>query len=129
MTKKNIIICVVIILLAVIAGGMYMREQKVKDAKAEETAFWEKQKPRIELYFRYNYNDVKTFTYTGTGQNPMGISIKGYINDNPEYEFSADIIDGKEEFNGTVSVSKELRNDLAKQSTHKNVDEILEEQK
>ena len=128
MSKKSIIIGVLVILLAVIAGGMYMQNQKVEKAEAEEAAFWEKQKPRIELFFRYNFNDVKSFTYTKTGQTPMGIYIDGYINDNPDYRFSADVLGVEDQFNGNVSFSKELREDLGKQGTKKDVDEILEEQ-
>jgi hypothetical protein len=129
MKKKSIIIGIVIILLAVVAGGMYMRDQKEKEVKAEESAFWEKQKPRIELYFQYNFKDVKTFTYTKTGQTPMGIYIEGYINDNPKYDFSANVLGGEEKFNGDVSYSKNLLEDLGKYSVNKNVEEILKEQK
>ena len=128
MRKKSIIIGIIIILLAVIVGNIYVQDQKEKETKAEEAAFWEKQKPRIELFFRYNFNDVKSFTYTKTGQTPMGIYIDGYINDNPGYRFSADVLGIEDQFNGSVSFSKELREDLGKQGTKKDVDEILEEQ-
>ena len=128
MRKKSIIIGIIIILLAVIVGNIYVQDQKEKETKAEEAAFWEKQKPRIELFFRYNFNDVKSFTYTKTGQTPMGIYIDGYINDNPDYRFSADVLGVEDQFNGSVSFSKELREDLGKQGTKKDVDEILEEQ-
>ena len=58
----------------------------------------------------------------------MGIYIDGYINDNPDYRFSADVLGVEDQFNGNVSFSKELREDLGKQGTKKDVDEILEEQ-
>lgn len=129
MKKKSIIIGSIVILLAVIAGGMYMQKQKVEKAEAEEATFWEKQKPRIELFFRYNFKDVKNITYTETGRTPMGVYIDGYLNDNPKYRFSADVLGDEDEFNGSVSFSKEVREDLVKPGIEKDVDEILKEQK
>ena len=72
--KRKWIIAIVIILILV--GGYKIVEKK----KIDE--YVERQKPRIEKYLKYNYDNIDSITITGTSKNPMGgFSIKGYIND------------------------------------------------
>lgn len=60
--------------------------------KHEEEAFWAKQKSRIELFYTYNYQGIKNFTYTDTKKLPTGTTvISGYVNDNPSLSFEADV--------------------------------------
>ena len=130
MNKKLLVtLLIAITLLAGIGSGVYMAKQKEEKAEAAEKAFWEKQKPRIELYFRYNYEGIKSFTYTGTEESPMGISIDGYVNDNPKHDFSAFVSGYESEFNYTVSYSEEFSEAYEVGKESKNVNEILEEQK
>lgn len=104
-TKYKIIIPVLtIILLAIIVGG-YLMHQKNK----EQEAFITKQKPYIELFYTYNYQSIKNFTYTDTKKLPTGTTvISGYVNDNPSLSFEADVPSGMF-FESQGTVSKDLR--------------------
>lgn len=51
--------------------------------KHQEKKLMAEQKPRIEKFLAYNFNNIDSITLTGTHTNPTGIThIEGYINDN-----------------------------------------------
>ena len=133
MNKKVVIIMfIAIIVLAGIGGGVYMAKQKEeKEQAAEEVKkdFWEKQKPRIELYFRHNFERINSFDYTDTDESPMGVSIYGYVNGNPEHEFAAYVSGYESEFNYMVAVTEEFSKVYKGVEDKKNVDEIIKAQK
>ncbi len=123
--KKPIIIRLIIIVVIIAGiGGVYLY-MKHKNEVTEEK-FWESQKPRIELFFRYNFEGIHSFHYTKTNKSPMGISIKGYVNGDPDLYFTADVAGYESEFNGLSSNSQKLGK-LRKHSPTKSVDEILKE--
>ena len=104
---------------------LYTNHQNKELARAE---FWEKQKPRIETFFRYNYKNIETFHYTGTSQDPMGISIEGYVNGDKELHFTATVAGYETQFNDNSIVSEELGRLSKEPGTYKTVDEIENEQ-
>lgn len=97
----------------------------------EKKAVLEKQKSRIELFYKYNYEGIKKVTFTDIHTIPMGTYIiEGYVNDDPNLKFDADIDPGTN-FEGEGAESEKLGN-LAKkdyQFKTKSVSEILKEQK
>lgn len=99
--KKLIIISIIpLIILCIILGGYLYMEHQEKELMAE-------QKPRIEKFFAYNFNNIDSITLTGTYTNPTGIThIQGYINDNKKLWIDA-AMDGK---NGVevVNVAEEI---------------------
>jgi len=61
--------------------------------KNAEEAYMIEQKPRIEKYLNYNYNNIDSVTLTGTKKNPMGgFSIKGYINDDKNLTITVPVL-------------------------------------
>ncbi|WP_088839405.1 DUF1433 domain-containing protein, partial [Listeria sp. ILCC792] len=63
--------------------------------KHQEKELMQEQKPRIEKYLSYNYNNINTITLTNVYTNPTGvIHIKGYINNNKKLKIDAPL-DGK----------------------------------
>jgi len=76
LSKKKISLSILIIGILILLGGCKNME------KAEQETYMLEQKPRIEKFLTYNYNNINSVTLTGTKKNPMGgFSIKGYIND------------------------------------------------
>ncbi|MBM5607811.1 DUF1433 domain-containing protein [Listeria ivanovii] len=75
-------------------------EHQEKDLMAE-------QKPRIEKYLNYNYNNIESVTLTETYTNPTGVThIKGYINNNKKLKIDAplDGINGVEVVDTTTYI-------------------------
>lgn len=124
MKKKSFVRLIIIAVIIAGIGGVYLY-MKHKDEVAKEK-FLETQKPRIETYFRYNYKDIHSFHYKEITENPMGIMIDGYVNENPDLYFSAVVAGYQSEFNDYVIVSDEL-GQLEKAYKDKSVDEILKE--
>ncbi|WP_077913193.1 DUF1433 domain-containing protein [Listeria floridensis] len=50
--------------------------------KNQEKELIQEQKPRIEKFLNYNFNNIKSISLTNTYTNPTGVvHIEGYIND------------------------------------------------
>lgn len=61
-----------------------MEKQKIE-------AYVDKQKPRIEKYLNYHYNNIESVTITGIEKNPMGgFFINGYINNDKNLSIYAE---------------------------------------
>lgn len=74
--KKYIWLSILILTIVLAFGGCKSMEE------SEMNYYMKEQKPRIEKFLKYNYNNIDSVTLTGTKKNPMGgFSIKGYIND------------------------------------------------
>lgn len=97
----------------------------------EKEIILEKQKPRIELYYKYNYKGIENFTYTDFHTIPTGAYvIEGYVNNDPELDFTA-MFDPGTNFESEGSESDKLGNLAKPEYTNqtKTVSEILKEQK
>lgn len=97
----------------------------------EKEAILEKQKSRIELFYKYNYEGIKKITYTDIHTIPTGTYvIEGYVNDDPELKFDADV-DPDTNFESSGATSDELDRLVKKEYRFKvkKVSKILEEQK
>lgn len=58
--------------------------------KISQEEYMKEQKPRIEKFLKYHYNNIDSITLTGTQNNPMGgFFIKGYINGDKDLTISA----------------------------------------
>lgn len=98
-TKTKIIIASIgILLLLTITGGALIVKQEV--TKKENAALeadkklMAEEKPRIEKYLVYNYENIKSVTLTKVDHNPTGIPhILGYVNGDKELSFDAGIYD------------------------------------
>ncbi|AJI14488.1 hypothetical protein BG07_5732 (plasmid) [Bacillus pseudomycoides] len=88
------IMILIVSAMVIIAGGYFTMEylnQKEKE-QVQEEKFWKAQKIRVEKYIRYNVKNVKSITFTEHKVNPMGIpTLSGYINDDEELDFTANI--------------------------------------
>lgn len=106
-----------------------MKEQHEKKENKQEEAIQhiiKEEKPRIEKYLKYNYKNVKEVKITKVDQTPMGtIYLDGYINQNKELDFSADIYESH--VNKSIDVSEKLAK-LAKYEKDKSVTEIENEE-
>ncbi|MGX7419180.1 DUF1433 domain-containing protein [Carnobacterium gallinarum] len=95
----------------------------------QEKELMETEKPRIEKYLKYNYQNIKTVTLTEVIVNPTGVPhIQGYVNDNKEMSFDAGIYD--EHFEGALNVTGDgplHRTRYAVENGIKNVSDIEEE--
>ncbi|MGX7418261.1 DUF1433 domain-containing protein [Carnobacterium gallinarum] len=79
--------------------------------------------PRIEKYLKYNYEGIETITFEKVIVSPMGIpSINGYVNDDKEKTFSADIYD--QHFEGDIITSNLTETDENFKNGAKNVSDI-----
>ena len=120
--KKSVIILSII---CIIAGGYFTMEYLKQ--KEEEEKFWKVQEVRVEKYIRYNIQDVKSITFTEKSVSPMGVpSIEGYINDDKELWFNANI-NTTENFEDKFSRSGELGKLI--KDPEKSVSEIEKEEK
>lgn len=123
--KRNLIVLTVLLVLIIIAlGGVWMHNKNV-----EEEAYWDKQKERITLFLKYNYEGVDKITFEDTYKLPTGtVGIDGYVNDDKELDFSADIDSGMN-FEAGGSTSAKLA-DMSKKEYRvkkKTVSDILKD--
>ncbi|WP_240616072.1 DUF1433 domain-containing protein [Listeria kieliensis] len=80
--KKTLKSILIIVLLVSLGGYLYMKHQ--------EKELMQEQKPRIEKFLNYNYNNIESVTLTGTYTNPTGVThIEGYLNNNKKLEIDA----------------------------------------
>ncbi|AIK35337.1 hypothetical protein DJ92_5648 (plasmid) [Bacillus pseudomycoides] len=123
------IMILIVSAMVIIAGGYFTMEylnQKEKE-QVQEEKFWKAQKIRVEKYIRYNVKNVKSITFTEHKVNPMGIpTLSGYINDDEELDFTANISTTKD-FENKFTRSGKL-DDMVKKPA-KSVSEIEKEEK
>lgn len=93
----------VAILLVISIGGYYMYQKG-----QQENALWDKQKPRIEKFYKYNYQRVESITFgkSYTFPNKTNV-IEGYINNDKDLSFKA-YVDPGTNFESEGTVSKDL---------------------
>ncbi|MGK0552757.1 DUF1433 domain-containing protein [Enterococcus faecalis] len=119
--KKKILLSLLMIILGVIGLNYYNYNN-----------YLNKQKERIELFFKYNYNNIDSLTFTKVDKTPMGALVfYGYFNKDKNNNFSADIMPYQEEFDGNISIDGKF-DDLNFKFGDKNivsVSEILKIQK
>ncbi|MBM5607812.1 DUF1433 domain-containing protein [Listeria ivanovii] len=100
--------------------------------KHQEKELMQEQKPRIEKFLHYNFNNINNITLTTTYINPTGVThIEGYVNDDKTLTIDAPVDkNGVEIVNGTGS--NRLYDDYLKkefQEKAKNVTDIEREEK
>lgn len=120
--KKTFIITM--ILLIIITGGwLIMNENKKKDLLTSES-------PRIEKYLKYNYENIKSVTFTKVVATPMGVPhIQGYVNNNEDMSFNAGIYEKHFETALDSTGSEPLtRTDYSFENGFKSVSEIESEE-
>lgn len=126
--RKEHKIFIVVLLLAIITGGYFMHQAKIKD---QEHAFWGKQKPRIEKFYKYNYKDVHSVDFGKTYILPTKTHvIEGYINGDKSLSFSSSVDPGTDfEAQGTGSAALEEHIKEEYQFQSKTVSQIEKEEK
>ncbi|MHC5251544.1 DUF1433 domain-containing protein [Listeria kieliensis] len=88
--------------------------------KHQKQELMQEQKPRIEKYLNYNFNNIKSVTLTDTYTNPTGVThIKGYVNGDEKLTIDAPLSSkhGVE----VVDTSDELFDDYLKEKYRFNV--------
>lgn len=119
--KRNLVI--LILLVIILIGGYKFMEKKKIDT------YVDKQKPRIEKYLNYHYDNIESVTITGTKKNPMGgFFINGYVNNDKNLSIYAE---------GSVGTDIEYVSGLNytfykkynKSNNNKSVSEIEEEER
>ncbi|MBC1920350.1 DUF1433 domain-containing protein [Listeria booriae] len=96
MKKKTLVISAISIILIIAGGALFMKYQ---NDKQKEQAFWDEQKPRIELFFKYNFNDITSVTFDDDSQvvNPTGVPhMSGYLNGDKSLWFDASVGNGQQ---------------------------------
>ncbi|OJG67679.1 hypothetical protein RV09_GL002448 [Enterococcus moraviensis] len=86
-----------------------------------------KQKERIELFFKYNYNNIDSLTFTETKKNPMGsLDFYGYFNSDKSNSFIGSVMPYQKEFerNNVMDGAFSRKNDKFKGRKTYTVSEI-----
>lgn len=92
---KKIVIFILITIFIITGGWLIMKA-------IQEKEFIKVEGPRIEKFLKYNYEGIETVTFIDTKVSPMGVPyVEGYVNDNKDMSFSADIY--KEHFETALS--------------------------
>lgn len=125
MNKKWIILVGIIIIL--IGGYKIMEKQKIN-------AYVERQKPRIEKYLKYNYNNVESVIISNNiEKNPMGgFFIDGYINNDPNIDISVAVSSYPNDIEYVSDINGDFYDKYKKENLKgksKSVSEIIEEEK
>jgi hypothetical protein len=77
--------------------------------------YMEKQKDRIELFFKYNYDNIDSLTFTETKKNPMGsLDFYGYFNSDKTNSFIGSVMPYQKEFEGNVVINGAFDKENAK---------------
>lgn len=86
--------------------------------------------PRVEKFMKYNFEGIKKITIKSLEETPMGgYFLNGYINDDKDLDFSADI---GTKFEKNISYSEELipkKKDSNGVEILKDIEDIEEEEK
>lgn len=74
-----------------------------------------KQEERIETFFKYNYNNIDSLTFTETKKNPTGsLNFYGYFNNDKENDFIGKIMPSQKEFERNNAMSSSFARENAK---------------
>jgi len=112
---------IIIILLFIITGGWLILKA------VQETKFLNEEKPRIEKYLKYNYENIETVTFTEVKIHPTGVPhIIGYVNGDESTYFDAGIYN--KHFEGDISTSNISMTDDNFDNGAKNVSDIEKEE-
>nr|WP_246369343.1 DUF1433 domain-containing protein [Listeria rustica] len=108
MQTKIILASIGILLLFSITGGvLFVKHEINKREEAREEAdnkLIAEEKPRIEKYLKYNYENIDSVTVTEVVHNPTGIPhIMGYVNGDKKLSFDAGVYD--ERFEGALDAT------------------------
>lgn len=110
MQTKIILASIGVLLLFSITGGvLFVKHEIHKREVVQETAddkLIAEEKPRIEKYLKYNYENIDTVTITHVKYNPTGIPhLRGYVNGDKELAFDAGIYD--EHFETALNITSD----------------------
>lgn len=118
--KKYVII--ILITTIIITGGWFILKEIQKKNFLKEEA------PRIEKYLKYNYENIKSVTFTEVKVYPTGVPhIIGYVNDDKSTYFNAGIYNSH--FEQSLSTKNISETDAAFNNGAKSVSEIENEEK
>lgn len=68
--------------------------------------YMNKQKERIELFFKHNYNNIESITFTETKKNPTGsLNFHGYFNEDKKSNFISKIMPYQKEFESEIIIN------------------------
>lgn len=97
---KKISIIITILFLIITGGWLILKA-------IQETKLLQEEKPSIEKYLKYNYENIETVTLTEVKVNPTGVPhILGYVNNNTAMTFDAGIYN--DHFEGDLSSIGEI---------------------
>lgn len=117
--KKTFII--ITILLFIITGGWLILKA------IQETKLLQTEKPRIEKYLKYNYENIESVSFTEVKTNPTGVQhIIGYVNNDKETYFNAGIYNNN--FEGDIVTQNLRETDENVKNGAKNVSDIEKEE-
>ncbi len=116
--KRYVLITILIIFVFMVVCGYISHKNKKEH-------YIQTQEKRIDLYFKYNLKDYHSMHVTSFKKNPMGgYFIKGYINNDKNYDFDATIFSSHStQFKGDIGyddktlgklfISDDPKNDLS----------------
>ncbi|PHK49329.1 DUF1433 domain-containing protein [Staphylococcus edaphicus] len=128
MRNKNKIFIFIFIIVILLLVGLYLSHKNKKDT------YFETQKDRIDLYFKYNLKDYYTLKITKFEQNPMGgFFVDGYINNDKRYDFEAFVSSAdNHQFTGDIGYNPKVFGKLFKHDNPKDrikLNEIIKKEK
>ncbi|UEX90209.1 DUF1433 domain-containing protein [Staphylococcus ratti] len=130
MSKKHIVLSIIIVILIIIGGVYFKMKHDEKERIKQE--YYKEQQERITLYLKYNTkepNTIKSVHFTNIENSPMGnIFIEGYINNDPKATFSTlQTPEDRFQFEGDLTTSPPISNSLNPAHKMKSPDEIKKE--
>lgn len=118
--KKFLFVFITTILI-ITGGWLIVKEIQKKELLTENA-------PLIEKYLKYNYEGIKSVTFSEVKVNPTGVPhIIGYVNNDKDTYFSAGIYN--EKFDGDIGVSNIPMTDINLEFGAKSVSDIEKEEK
>lgn len=104
MNTKGKIVIIILIVGFICIGGMKMKLHIAENEMKKEIL--KREGPRVEKFMKYNFEGIKKITIKSLEETPMGgYFLNGYINDDKDLDFSADI---GTKFEKNISYSEEL---------------------
>lgn len=128
MNTKGKIVIIILIVGFICIGGMKMKLHIAENEMKKEIL--KREGPRVEKFMKYNFEGIKKITIKSLEETPMGgYFLNGYINDDKDLDFSADI---GTKFEKNISYSEELipkKKDSNGVEILKDIEDIEEEEK
>lgn len=101
---------------------------KYQEKQHEQNQYFTEQEKRVKKYIEFNTPEFESIKFTKRDVSPMGIPyIEGYINNDKTLAFSADVEPNDRNFEGSLGMSKKLRQMM--NVDLKNYSEIIKEEK